>query len=94
MRSPAPPPHIAASLILPALFWVKIKLCTGATIHPNFFRFFFSIVFGSFSFCYSLLFLLSFSISSYSSLLILLFLSLLILLVGAILRLLFLFLSF
>ena len=57
--------------------------CIGATIRPNFSRFFlFCIAFVSF------LFLLSFLISSYSSLLILLFLPLLILLVGAILRLL------
>ncbi len=70
------------------------KLCTGASIRPNFFRFFFSIFFWIISFCYSLLFLLPFSISSYSSLLILLFLSLLILLVGGILRLLFLFLLY
>jgi hypothetical protein len=52
MRSPAPVPPIAASLILPAIFSV----------------FFFS--FWIFSFNYSLLFLLSFSFSSYSSLLI------------------------
>ncbi len=62
-----------------------VKLCSNATICPNFFVFFYS--FWAF-FCYSLLFLISFSLSSYSSLLILLFLSLLILLVGAILRLL------
>jgi hypothetical protein len=45
------------------------KAYTGATIRTNFFRFFF-FSFWIFSFCYSLLFLLSFSISSYSSLLI------------------------
>jgi hypothetical protein len=50
--------------------------CTGATIRPNFF---------DFSFCISTLFLLSFLISSYSSLLILLFLPLLILLIGTML---------
>ncbi len=60
------------------------KLCTGATIRPNFFQFFFfSIVFESF------IFVLLFSFfSSFQFLLILLFFSLLILLVGAILRLL------
>jgi hypothetical protein len=57
--------------------------CIGATIRPNFSRFFlFCIAFVSF------LFLLSFLISSYSSLLILLFLPLLILLIGTMLRLL------
>ena len=61
------------------------KLCTGLTIRPNFFWFFFSIVFGYF------LFLILFPFySPFQFLLILLFLSLLILLVGAILRLLFL----
>ncbi len=50
--------------------------CTGATIRPNFF---------DFSFCISTLFLLSFLISSYSSLLNLLFLPLLILLIGTML---------
>ena len=78
------------------------KLCTGASIRPNFFLVFLFFSFWIFSFYYSLPFLLSFSISSYSSLLIssysflliLLFLSLLILLVGAILRLLFLLLYF
>jgi len=58
------------------------KLCTGATIRPNFFWFFFSIVFGSF------LFIILFPFySPFQFLLILLFLSLLILLVGVILRL-------
>jgi hypothetical protein len=47
------------------------KLCTGATIRPNFFGFSF---FWIFSFCYSLLFLISFLFYSYSFLLILLFL--------------------
>jgi hypothetical protein len=50
--------------------------CTGATIRPNFF---------DFSFCNSILFLLSILISSYSSLFILLFLPLLILLIGTVL---------
>jgi hypothetical protein len=53
-----------------------VKLCTDATIRPYFLRFFlFFFSFWIFSFCCSLLFLLSFSISSYSFLLILLFLS-------------------
>ncbi len=54
---------------------------------PYFFLVFVFYCFWIFSIYYSLPFLLSFSISSYSCLLILLFLSLLILLVGAILRL-------
>ena len=53
---------------LPAIFWGQ-KYIPGATIRTNFFRFF-SFSFWIFSFHYSLLFLLSFSISSYSSLLI------------------------
>ncbi len=48
------------------------KLCTGATIRPKFFLVFLFYSFWIFSFYYSLPFLLSFSISSYSSLLILL----------------------
>ncbi len=77
-------PPIAASLILPAIFWGQNYSMTGATIRPNFsvFPFF---CFWIFSFCYSLLFLISFIFYSYSSLLILLFLSLLNLLVGTIL---------
>ncbi len=69
------------------------KLCTGATIRPNFFLFFFSIVFGSFLFIILFPFYSPFQfllILLFLSLLILFFLSLLILLVGAILRLLFL----
>jgi hypothetical protein len=58
----------AASLILLA---VGSKLCTGATIRPNFFRFFLFL----YSFLSFLFVILSFLISSYSSLLILLFLS-------------------
>ncbi len=54
-----------------------VKLCTNATRRPNFFGFLF-YSFRIFSFCYSLLFRLSFffsfSFSTYSSLLILLFL--------------------
>jgi hypothetical protein len=64
------------------------KLCTGATICPNFFGFSFFLYFWIFSFCYSLLFLISFLFYSYSSLIILIFLSLLTLLVGTILLLL------
>ncbi len=52
------------------------------TIRPNFFRFFFAIVFGSFLFL-----ILFFFFSPFQFLLILLFLSLLILLIVAILRL-------
>jgi hypothetical protein len=79
MRSLAPSPPIEASLILSAIFWK----CTGATLRTNFFQFFlFCIAYVSF------LFLLSFLISSYSSLLIILFLPLLILLIGTMLRLL------
>jgi hypothetical protein len=72
MRSPAHVPPIAASLILPAIFWGQ-KYIPGATIRTNFILFgFFFFSFWIFSFRYSLLFLLSFSfsISSYSSLLI------------------------
>ena len=43
-----------------------VKLCSNATIRPNFFVFYSFWIF----FCYSLLFLLSFSLYSYSSLLI------------------------
>ncbi len=83
MRSPAPAPPIAASLILPAIF-LGSQLCTGAPYFFLFFSFFNS--FWIFSFCSSLLFLLSFSTSSYSFVF-----SLLILLVSTILRLLILF---
>ncbi len=83
MRSPAPRPS--------QLRWsfsgniLGSKLCIGVTIRPNFFRFsLFCIAFGSVLFV-----ILFFLISSYSSLLIILFLPLLILLVGAMLRLLF-----
>jgi hypothetical protein len=79
---PASP--IAALLILPAIFWGQnyVPVPPYALI---FFWFFFSIVFGSF------LFIILFPFySPFQFLLILLFLSLLILLVGAILRLLFL----
>ncbi len=80
---PAPP--IAASLILSAIFlWSNYLPMRPDAIIFSFFFYSFRI----FSFCYSLLFCLSFSFSSYSSLLILLFLSLLILLVGALLLLL------
>ncbi len=82
---PLPSAPIADSLTLLAIV-LGSKLFTGATIRPNFFSIFpFFFYFWIFPFGYSLLFLLSFSISSYSSLLILLFLSLLILLVGTIL---------
>jgi hypothetical protein len=74
---PAPPPPIAASLILPAIFW-------GQPVRPyalNFFVFsFFYIVFWYFLFVILFLFSLLF-ISFHSYLLILLFLSLLILLI-------------
>jgi cellulose synthase/poly-beta-1,6-N-acetylglucosamine synthase-like glycosyltransferase len=59
------------------------KLCTDATIRPNFFGLFFFYSFGPFLFV-----ILFFFFSPFKFLLILLFLSLLILLVGAILRLL------
>ncbi len=85
MKSPAP---AHSSFVDPSGNIFGVKLCTNATIRPYFFGFSFFYSFWMFSFCYSLLFLLFFSISSYSSLLILIFLSLLILLVGAILRLL------
>jgi hypothetical protein len=86
MWGPLPPPR-PSQLRWSFQQYFGAKLCTGATIRPNFFGFsFFS--FWIFSFCYSLLFLLSFLFYSYSSLLILLFLSLLTLLVGTILRLL------
>ncbi len=53
MRSPALFPPIAASLILPAIFWGQ-KYIPGATIRTNFnfifFRFFSSLIFGSFPF--------------------------------------------
>ena len=79
---PAPRSPIAALLILPAIFWGQnyVPVPPYALI---FFWFFFSIVFGSF-------FILFPFYSPFQFLLILLFLSLLILLVGAILRLLFL----
>ena len=79
---PASP--IAALLILPAIFWGQnyVPVPPYALI---FFWFFFSIVFGSFLFIILIPFY-----SPFQFLLILLFLSLLILLVGAILRLLFL----
>jgi hypothetical protein len=89
-ENPCPPPRPSQlRYSFRQYFGVKdLKLCTGATIRPTFSGFLFYI-FLIFSFCYSLRFLLSFSISSYSSLLILLILFLLILLAGAILRLLF-----
>ncbi len=71
---------------------LRSKLCTGAAIRPNFFGFSF-FCFWIFSFCYSLLFLLSFLFYSNSSLLILLFLSLFTLLVGTVLFFVFLFFS-
>ena len=69
-----PPPH--RSFADPSGNIVGSKLCTGATTGPNFFRFFlFLYSFLIFSFCYSLLILLSFFnffsfIYSYSCLLI------------------------
>jgi hypothetical protein len=63
---PSPTPPIAAVLILPAIF-LGSNYVAMRPYALNFFVFF--AVFGSFS-CYSLLFLLSFSLSSYSSLLI------------------------
>jgi hypothetical protein len=66
----SPPPRPAhRSFADPSGNIFGVKLCTDATIRPNFFVFFFFYSFWIFSFCYSLLFLLSFSISSYSSLL-------------------------
>jgi hypothetical protein len=89
--APCPAPPIAASLILPAIFlgsnYVPMR---PYALFFSVFSFFYS--FWIFSFCCSLLFLLSFSIiliilflsfSSYPSLLNLLFLSLLILLIPA-----------
>ncbi len=70
---PLPPAlPIADSLILPAIFWghnyVPVRLYAQIfSVLPFFYSFWI------FSFCYTLLFLLSFSISSYSSLLILSF---------------------
>jgi hypothetical protein len=61
--SPAPP--IAASLILPAIFLGN----NYVSVRPHFLVFSFFNSFWIFSFCNSLLFFLSFSISSYSSLL-------------------------
>ena len=57
------------------------KLCAGATVRPNFFGFSFFYIGLDLFFCYFVLFLPSFLISSYSSLLILLFSPLLILLI-------------
>ncbi len=70
MRSPAPAPPIAALLILPAIFWGQnyVPVRPYAQI---FVGFSFFIQFLDLSFCTYLLFLLSFLISSYSSLLIL-----------------------
>ncbi len=63
-----------------------VKIVYRCDHMPQFYTIFpFFFCFWIFHFGYSLLFLLSFAISPYSSLLILLFLSLLILLVGAIL---------
>ncbi len=64
----APAPLIVASLVLPAIFLGSnyVPMRPYALIF-SVFSFFYS--FWIFSFCYSLLFLLSFSISSYSSLL-------------------------
>ncbi len=83
MRSPAPRPDRSFADPSGNCFGVIIIYRCDHT--PQFFSdFSFFFCFWIFPFGYSLLFLLSFSISSYSSLLILLFLSLLILLVGAI----------
>jgi hypothetical protein len=68
MMSPAPRPAYC-SFAGPSGNIFGVKLCTDATIRPNFYGFFFF-----YSFCYSLLFLLFFSILSYSSLLIFLIL--------------------
>jgi hypothetical protein len=80
-RLQRPRPPIAAPLILPAIFWGQnyVPVRHYALIF-SVFPFFIVWIF---NFCYSLLFIPSFLISSYSSLLILLFLSLLFLLVGA-----------
>ncbi len=76
MRSPAPPPHIAASLILPAILWgpnyVPVRLFSFFPFFIQSFDLFFVILF---------LFLSPFLISSYSSILILVFLSVHILLI-------------
>ena len=76
---PAPP--IAASLILPVMFWGQnyVPVRPYGLTFIVFFLFLYSFLI--FSFCYSLLILLSFLISFYSYLLFLLFLSLLILLI-------------
>ncbi len=76
MRSPAPAPPIAASLILPAIF-LGLQLCTGATIRPNFIGFFYFVVlFFPFQFLLILLFLslLILLVGAFLHLLILLFL--------------------
>jgi len=69
---PLPPaPPIAASLILPAIFWgQRLKIMYWWDHTPYFFRFFFSIFFGSFLFV-----ILFFFFSPFQFLLILLFLS-------------------
>ncbi len=73
MRSPAPSPA-HRSFADPSGNILRSKVYTGATIRTNFFRFFFSLVFGSFLFV-----ILFFFFSPNQFLLILLFLSLLIL---------------
>ena len=67
MRSPVP---AHSSFVDPPGNIFGVNLCADATIRPYFFCLSFFYSFWMFSFCYSLLFLLSFSISSYSSLLI------------------------
>ena len=71
---PPPAPPIAASLILPAIFWgQRLKIMYRCDHTPYFFRFFFSIFFGSFLFVilffffspYQFLLLLFLSFSSY-----------------------------
>ena len=83
MRSPAPAPPIAASLILPDIFLGSnyVPMRPYGLIFCGFF--FFSLVFGSFLFV-----VLFFFFSPFQFLLILLFLSLLFFSIGAILRLL------
>jgi hypothetical protein len=68
MRSPAPRPPIAASLIIPSIFWGQnyVLVRPYALIFSGFLFYRFWI----FSFSYFLPFLLSFSTSSYPSLLI------------------------
>ncbi len=67
---PAPAPPIAASLILPAIFWgQRLKIMYRCIHTPYFFRFFFSIFFESFLFV-----ILFFFFSPFQFLLILLFL--------------------